>query len=171
MHQRRLVILALGAGLSGHTALLRAQTPATGPRRVGVLAPSTRAKEEVTLKHFFVQMREMGWIEGQNIVYGTLVFNLRGRLIELANRRRLPVIGSNQAWVEAGALFNYGASQDEQMRRSAQLVDKILKGAKPADIPVEQPTKFELVINLKAARALGITVPQNVLLRADEVIQ
>ena len=111
--------------------------------------------------------------QGVDVIYGTgtLVSNLRGRLIEQANRRRLPVIGSHPAWVEAGALFNYGASLDEQIRRSARIVDTILKGARPADIPVEQPTKFELVINLKTARALGVTIPQSLLLRADDVIR
>ncbi len=111
--------------------------------------------------------------QGVDVIYGTgtLVTNLRGRLIEQANRRRLPVIGSNLSWVEAGALFSYGRSQDEQIRCSARIVDKILKGARPADIAVEQPTKFEFIINLKAAKALGITVPQALLVRADEVIQ
>ena len=111
--------------------------------------------------------------QGAEAIHGTgsLVTNLRGRLIELANRRRLPVIGGVTPMAEAGALFTYGASLPDQFRRSAQLVDKILKGAKPADIPVEQPTRFELVINLKAAKALGITIPRSVLLRADEVIQ
>ena len=111
--------------------------------------------------------------QGVDVIYGTgaLVTNLRGRLIEQANRRRLPVIGTNRAWVEAGALFNYGGSLDEQIRRSARIVDKILKGARPADIPVEQPTKFEFIINLKAAKALGITIPQSLLVRADEVLQ
>ena len=114
---------------------------------------------------------------GQNIdaIYAnsSLALNLRTRLIELANRGHVPVIGLRALMVEAGALFAYSTSLAlaDQLRRSAQLVDKILKGARPADIPVEQPTKFELVINLKAARALGITIPQSVLLRADEVIQ
>ena len=73
--------------------------------------------------------------------------------------------------VEAGSLCSYSSSLTDRLRRSAQLVDKILKGAKPADLPVEQPTKFELVINLKAAKALGIAIPQSILSRADEVIQ
>ena len=111
--------------------------------------------------------------QGVDVLYGvgSLATNLRGRLIDLANRQRLPVVGSNMSWVEAGALFNYSASQDDNIRRSAQLVDKVLRGARPADIAVEQPTRFELVINLKAAKVLGITIPRSVLLRADGVIE
>ncbi len=107
-----------------------------------------------------------------DVIYAasSIADNLRGRLIELANRSRLPVVGTARM-VEAGGLFSYSASLADQLRRSAQLVDKVLKGAKPADIPVEQPTKFELVINLKTAKALGITIPQSVLSRADEVIE
>ena len=323
--QRRLVLLTLGACLSGHAALLRAQAAAAGLKRVGVLAPSTRAKEEVTLKPFFDQMRELGWIEGQNIAYdrvyaddqqerlpalaaqmvargpeliyappsesavaakgatqtipivfgavadpvayrlvtslgrpggnitgvsnmsaelagkrvellheilpgvkrlavigdsadpntkieqhavsaagatlgiqvvfagftqpgdldagfarlvaqrpdavypleGALTFNLRARILELAIQKRLPVVSHTTA----GGHFSYFAAQADGLRRSAQLVDKILRGAKPADIPVEQPTVFLFVVNLKAAKALGITVPRSVLLRADRVIE
>ena len=323
--QRRLVLLTLGACLSGHATLLRAQAAAAGLKRVGVLAPSTRSKEEVTLKPFFDQMHELGWIEGQNIAYdrvyaddqherlpalaaqmvargpeliyappsvsalaakgatltipivfgavtdpvahglvkslgrpggnvtgvsnmsaeiagkriellheilpgvkrlgllgdptdpnttieqqavttaaatvgiqavfagltqpggldaafaallaqrpdavypleGALTFNLRARVLELANQKRLPVVGHSSA----GGLFSYFAAQADGLRRSAEMVDKILKGAKPADIPVEQPTLFRLWVNLKAAKALGITVPKNILLRADRVIE
>ena len=312
----------MGAGLAGHAGLLRAQTASTGMRRVGVLAPSTRAKEEIILEPFFDEMRQLGWVEGQNIAYdrvygddqqqtlprlaaemvarkpeliyappqpaalaakqatqtipivfggvgnpmalglvasfahpggnvtgigsnfellglkraelflqilprakrlgllsdpgdlsyeaskfaalrlslivaeaanpaeleaavarladqrvdGILVHaiianNLRARVIELANARRLPVIGSNAQMADAGALFSYGASLAGNLRRSAHLVDKVLKGAKPADLPVEQPTLFELVLNLKTAKALGITIPQSILLRADRVIE
>ena len=331
MNQRRLLLLALGAALTCNAALLRAQTSSGSVRRVGVLAPNTHAKEEITLKPFFEQMRQLGWIEGQNIAYdrvyaddqhsmlarlaaelvarkpevfyaavtpaavaakqatqtipvvfgsvadpvgiglvtslarpggnvtgmsssvtgmlapklveflreilpgvkrlgllgdstdptakltqqalvpvaaslgqtiilaeaanpvefdaavarlvadrvdailiagnSPLVFNLRARLIELANQKRLPVIAYRSQVADAGALFSYGASQADYLRRSALLVDKILKGAKPADIPVEQPTLFELVVNLKAAKALGITIPQSILLRADRVIE
>jgi len=96
---------------------------------------------------------------------------MRARLLELANQKRIPVIAPNAAFAEAGALLSYGASLDDLHRRSALVVDKILKGAKPADIPVEQPTLFKLVVNLRAAKALGLAVPQSLLLRADEVIQ
>ena len=328
MNQRRLLVLALGASLSGHTALLRAQTSSAGLRRVGVLAPSTQAKEEITLKPFFDRMRELGWVEGQNIAYdrvyaddqhatlprlaaelvarkpeliyalqnnaalaakqatqtipivfgvatdpvglglvtslarpggnvtgmsstsaplapkrvqllreilpgvkrigfladannplakldqqslapiaaslgltiivaeatnsgdfdaavGSLVAtrvdailvtsvlatNLRARLIELANQKRIPVVAAVARVADAGALFSYGASTPDYLRRSALPVDKILKGAKPADLPVEQPTLFELVVNLKAAKTLGITFPRSILLRADRVIE
>ena len=102
---------------------------------------------------------------------GALALNLHTRLIELANRGHVPVVGVRTAMVEAGALFAYSASLADALRRSAQLVDKILKGAKPADLPVEQPTLFELVINLKTANALGITIPRSILLRADRVIE
>ncbi len=328
MNPRRLFTLAMGVSLSGHATLLRAQTPGANLRRVGVLAPSTHAKEEVILKPFFDQMRALGWIEGQNIAYDrvyaddqqqdlarlagelvtrkpeliyaprvvaalaakratgtipivfatgtdpvgnglvaslarpggnatgvlnnieslvpkrlellheilprakhvgmlrdptepqsidslrrtglaamalgltvvwadmsgpseldaamaklsgdgvdviyagtTIAFYLRARIVELASRKRVPVFVNRASGLEAGALFAYGPLLADQVRRSAQMVDKVLKGAKPADIPVEQPTKFELAINLKAAKALGITIPRAVLLRADEVIQ
>ena len=327
MNRRRILHLAVGV-VAARALPLWAQAPAANLRRIGVLAPSTRAREEVTLKPFFDEMRRLGWIDGQTIAYdrayadnrtqdlprlaaelvarkpeliyappqpaamaashatrtipivfgtgtdpvgaglvaslsrpggnvtgviggidslapkrvellreilpaakrigllgdpndprlnidrnalvpvakalgltivvgeasnpvefdaavakligqgvdviygtGSLAVNLRERLIELANRRRLPVIGTLAPLAEAGALFTFGASVPDQLRRSAQLVDKVLKGAKPADIPVEQPTRFELVINLKAARALGIAIPQPILSRADLVIR
>ncbi len=325
MKLRRLLLLALGASLWGHA---RAQTASASLHRVGVLAPSTSAKEAVTLKPFFDQMRALGWIEGQTIAYdrayaddrhedlprlaaelvarrpelvyappliaaraawqaarsipmvfatvsdpvregfvaslgrpggnatglsnisasllpkriqllreilpglkrigrlldpadpagrlsqqefapvaaamgltittaepanpaefdaavaklvadrveaiyagSVLALNMRVRLIELANQKRLPVIGLIPSMADAGALFVYSPSQADLLRRSALVVDKVLKGAKPADIPVEQPTVFELVVNLKAAKALGITIPPAFLLRADRVIE
>jgi putative ABC transport system substrate-binding protein len=95
----------------------------------------------------------------------------RSRLAELAATSRLPTVHNDRAYVEAGGLLCYGASHPDMYRRAATYVDKILKGAKPCDLPVEQPTKFELIVNLKTAQALGITMPPSLLLLADEVIQ
>lgn len=328
MNQRRLFVLALGAGLASQAALLRAQTSVGSMRRVGVLGPSTRAKEDITLKPFFDEMRQLGWIEGQNVAYdrayaddrqeilprlaaelvarkpevifapapvasvaakrasdsipivftgvtdpvaaglvvslarpggnatgvssiadslapkrlellrevlpglkrigllgdpadpgakadqaalaplvgalgltmivagasnltdfdaavaslieqraqaiitgATIAFNLRERLVELANRARVPVVGHRAQLADAGALLTYSASLSDQLRRSTQMVHKVLKGASPADIPVEQPSLLEMVLNLKAAKMLGITIPQSVRFRADRVIE
>jgi putative ABC transport system substrate-binding protein len=96
---------------------------------------------------------------------------LNGRLAELSLKYRLPVLSSESGFAEAGGLMNYGDSIDGAWRRSAVQVDRILRGAKPGDIPIEQPTKFDLVINLKTVTALGLTIPQSVLGRADRVIQ
>ena len=100
-----------------------------------------------------------------------MLFGERRRIVALATKHRLPSMFNAREFVELGGLIGYGASITDLNRRAAIYIDKILKGAKPADLPVEQPTKFELVINLKTAKDLGITFPQAVLLRADEVIQ
>jgi len=93
------------------------------------------------------------------------------RIVEFAAKHRLPMI-SDYSWVpEAGALMSYGTNARELTWHTASYVDKILKGVKPADLPVENPTKLELIINLKTAKALGLTIPQSVLLRADQVIE
>ena len=327
MNRRRVLRFAFGIGVASRALPLWAQNAVVGMRRVGVLAPSTRAKEEVTLKAFFDEMRRLGRIEGQTIAYDRtyaddrhqdlprlaaelvahnpeliyappqiaaiaarqatrtipIVFatginpvgaglvsslarpggnvtgilsvidslapkrlellreilpgakrigllgdfadprltndrtalapvasalgltivvrgasnpvefdaavaglieqrvdailavtsissNLRERLSELTLPRRVPVVGSLRAVAEVGGLLTYAASVPDQLRRSAQLVDKVLRGAKPADLAVEQPSRFELVLNLKTARTLGLSIPQSLLQRSDEVI-
>jgi putative ABC transport system substrate-binding protein len=95
----------------------------------------------------------------------------RRRLVELAAKSRLPAVYGSRESVDAGGLMSYGPDLAESFRRSATYVDKILKGAKPGDLPIEQPTKFDLVINLKTAKALSLTIPPALLQRADQVIE
>jgi putative ABC transport system substrate-binding protein len=95
----------------------------------------------------------------------------RARIAELALKSRLPSVCNLREFAEAGCLMSYAPSFSDLWRRSTVYVDKILKGAKPADLSVEQPTKFEFVVNLKTAKALGLTIPQSILMRADEIMQ
>jgi putative tryptophan/tyrosine transport system substrate-binding protein len=95
----------------------------------------------------------------------------RSRVLEFVGKQRIPLVTGWGPWARAGSFMSYGPDLDALVRRAATHVDKILRGAKPADLPVEQPTKFELVINLKTAKALGLTIPQSLLQRADQVIE
>jgi len=112
-----------------------------------------------------------GRADGLLVLSGPVLNSHRTQVLDLAVESRLPAIYNFPAFVEAGGLMTYGVSNIELSRRAATYVDKILKGAKPADLPVEQPTKFELVINLKTAKQIGLTIPPNVLARADRVIK
>src|SRR5262249_51028466 len=105
------------------------------------------------------------------VLGGSLFNSQRTQVVELAVKSRLPAIYATQAAVEAGGLMSYGVNNLDLDRRAATYVDKILKGDKPGDIPVEQPKKFEFIISLKAAKQIGLTIPPNVLSRADKVIR
>jgi putative ABC transport system substrate-binding protein len=105
-------------------------------------------------------------------VPGSALMRANGkRIVDFALKSRLPSVYGSRGYVEAGGLMYYGNDITEQYRRIAYFVDRILKGAKPADLPVEQPTKFELVINLKTAKQIGVTIPQSMLYRADKVVK
>lgn len=164
-------------------------------RRVAILSNPTNAYHQLALREVDVAARALGvqlqFLEAQGpnefdgafaamakesvgallVLSDAMLNSHQTRLAELAARNRLPAAYGVRESVEAGGLMSYGPSFLDSFRRAATYVDKILKGAKPAELPVEQPTKFELVINMKAAKALGLTIPQPVLLRADHVVE
>ena len=142
----------------------------TAARSMGIQARLLDVRKPEDLGPAFdaaIRQRTDGLIVGQD---GLLQAN-RKLIVDLAAKHRLPAIYRAMEFIEAGGLMAYGPNYPDLYRRAATYVDKILKGAKPGDLPVEQPTKFELIINLKAAKALGLTIPPPLLLRADEVIQ
>ena len=186
-----------GPGLTAkRLELLKAAVPTVSRvamllRQVGL--PTREAGEQareraarvlgLTLRYFYVQRPEdfTAWvfpaitadapaIDALYVGWG-MTFESRRQLADFALQHRLPMMGSVREHAEAGSLLSYGASQAAMWRRAAHYVDKILKGTRPADLPVEQPTTFELVLNLKTAQALGLTIPPHVLLQATEVIQ
>ena len=178
--------------LAGKRLELLKETVA-GVSRIGVLTnPATSAltwpETEAAARALGVQLlvqeaREVGDLEGAFAAMkrggvaaviklpDAMFYAQRRRIADLALKHRLPVMSAFRDFVEAGGLMAYGADIGDLIRRSATYVDKILKGAKPADLPVEQPTKFELVINTKTAKAIGLTVPPSLLFRADHVIE
>ena len=139
-------------------------------RALGVRLQVVEARGPAELQRAYADMiRERA---NALVVLGTpMFFTERERIAGLAIGNRLPAMFSTRQFVEVGGLMAYGASLDDLLRRTATYVDRLLKGAKPADLPVEQPTKFELVINLKTAKVLGLTFTQSLQMRADEVIQ
>jgi putative ABC transport system substrate-binding protein len=139
-------------------------------RKLGVTFQSVEVRGRNEFEAAFTAMvreRANGVVVGPDPV----LFSARSQVVLLAERRRLPTVYALSEFAEAGGLMSYGPNIADQFRRAAIYVDKILKGARPADIPVEQATKFELVINLKTAKALGLTIPPSLLLRADHIIE
>ncbi len=137
---------------------------------LGVRLRSFEVRDQNQLDGAFAAMTGRR-LAGLIVVTDPLTLRHRTRIVELAAKSRLPAMYGFGEFVRAGGLIAYGPSVPDMFRRAATYVDKILKGAKPADLPVEQPTRFELVVNLKTAKALGLTIPQSIFIRADQVIQ
>jgi len=184
----------VGPEIAGkHLELLKEVAPAAS--RVAVLTNPTNGSHPALTRELQVAARALGvqlqFLEARSpeqfddafaamtreraaallVLTDAMFIGQRRRIVDLAAASRLPAMYHQREFVDAGGLISYGASVSDMFRRAATHVDKILKGAKPADLPVEQPTKFEFVVNVKAAKALGLTIPQTLLLRADEVIQ
>jgi ABC-type uncharacterized transport system substrate-binding protein len=215
---RRRDFISLVAGAAAIWPLAaRAQQSTSTIRRIGVLVPESRPAAEARglLGAFRQRLKELGWVEGQNIAFeyrsadgkedelpkiaaelvqlnkfdsafatvaavradslvvlpDPMFFGQHDRIVALTAASHLPALFPEKEVVEAGGLMAYGPSVPASFQRAAAYVDKILRGANPADLPVEQPTKFEFVINLKTAKALGLAVPQTLLVAADEVIK
>ena len=150
------------------TPYWRAADKAAGQRHVQLQRAEVRGPDD--LERAFALMKR-GQAEAVLVFGGSMLFGARVQVAQLGLKTGLPVVSPYREAVEAGSLLSYGPSLQDLWRRAAIYVDKILKGTKPGDLPVEQPTKFELVINLKTAKALGLTIPQSLLLRADQVIE
>ena len=148
----------------------RLNTAQIAARALNVALVPVQANNPVELEGAFAELaREAP--EAVIVLADSMFFYHRKTIVALAARYRLPTVYFNRKFADDGGLISFGASYADLYQRTARYVDKILQGAKPGDLPIEQPTKFDIVINLKTAKALGITIPQSLLLRADEVIQ
>ena len=198
MMRRREFITLIGGAAASWPLMARAQQPAKLPT-IGFLGPLTPSVQSKWTAAFVQRLRELaagtlglevatleirraediapaiealkGRTDALYVVTEPLVNASRIRISTLALGARLPTMHGTRDYIEAGGLMSYGANYPDMFWRAADYVDKILRGAKPADLPVEQPTTFELVINLTTAKALGLTIPESFLLRADEVIE
>ena len=154
------------ASPSSHSVMILAQEAGRNTKLVVIPAEAQNPQE---LESAFVKFTKDG-VGAVMFVPDAFFFVQRERIAELALRHRLPCIFTQREYAAAGGLMSYGENLKDFYRRAATYVDKIFKGAKPADLPIQQPTKFELVINLKTAKALGLTIPQSLLVAADELI-
>jgi putative ABC transport system substrate-binding protein len=173
------LILAAVPGLSRLAVLFDSSSPATELLLKRIQAAAQKSEVRIVpvgvrtpkdLEHGFSVMQKER-VQALTFALGASFLDHRDRIAELALKGRLPTVFSRRESVEAGGLMSYGAESTAGYRRAAAYVDKILKGARPGDIPIEQPTKIELVVNMKTAKALGITIPQSILVRADRVIE
>ena len=137
---------------------------------MGLQLYPTEISTEVGLEDAFATMKKAA-VQALVVLTDPILFSQRKRTVDLANKNRLPAMYFFQGFAEDGGLMSYGPSDADLFRRTAGYVDRILKGAKPGDLPIEQPTRFELFINLNAARTLGVIIPESFLLRADKVIE
>jgi ABC transporter substrate binding protein len=169
--KRREFLLALGGAVTAWPLVTHAERRGK-PARIGYLSASS--PPDSNFESFLAGMRALGYGEGRDFVievrYAGRDYTRFPALLD-ALRHRLPSIFGWKMYVEAGGLMSYGPVQHDAFVRLAVYVDKILKGAKPADLPVEQPTKLEMVVNLKTAKALGLEIPPGLILRADELIE
>ena len=162
------VAFLMNPGNRSHVASLASLQAAGQKLKVKILAAETRASEDIEAAFALMKREKTGAV----IMQPDAIFNSHMRQIaELALKQRLPLISGTREYVDAGCLMSYGASFRDNFHRAAYFVDRIFKGAKPADLPVEQPTKFELFINGKTAKALGLTIPQSLLITAEQVIE
>jgi putative ABC transport system substrate-binding protein len=166
----RVAVLWQPGGLDERTEKDMLKGAAVAGRALGVRLQFVQARGPADFDRAFSEMTRAR--AGALTVLTSVMFvNERRRLVDLAAENRLPAAYAQREFVDAGGLMSYGANVADLFRRAATYVDRILKGAKPGDLPVEQSTKLELVINLKAAKVLGLTVPPSVLARADQVVE
>jgi len=166
----RVVALWQPGGLGERTEREMLKQADDAARSLGVPLQFVEAREAADLERAFSEISRAR-PHALTLFPSTMFFNERSRITDLAAKNRVPAMYQLREFVEAGGLMSYGTNLADLFQRAATYVDKILKGAKPADLPVEQPTKFELVINLKTAKALGLTIPQSLIVRADELIR
>ena len=158
----------MGPDSAGHATTLK-RIEAVAPKLgVTILPVEARTPQEIERAFALMTQKKAG---AAIVLRGPVFLRLVRPIAELAAKHRLPTMLGVREYVEAGGLMSYGTNNFEQYRRAATYVDKIFKGAKPADLPVEQPTKFELFINGKTAKALGLKIPQSLLISADKVIE
>lgn len=163
----RVAVLHHGGPGGDQDELRETQTVA---KSLGVQIQALHVVEPDQFQHAYVAMTKKR-AQALIIFSGSFTTPHQRELLDLAAKIRIPTMCGNTSWVETGGLISYGRDTRNQYRRTARIVDRIVKGAKPAEIPIEQPTKFELVINLRTAKQIGITIPPNVLARADRVIK